>query len=158
MLDNIPEYLVVFATSMLKFIGGPLVGAGFNLSLWETAIFTILGMMASVFIFSSILGRAIHNWMMKLFFKNRKLFSAKSRKRVKLWRKYGLKGVAFLTPIVFTPIGGTLIATSFGEHRNQIFIYMLASAVFWGFLFSYLTIILRINSVLDTVKDFIFRL
>jgi hypothetical protein len=55
---------------------------------------------------------------------------------VNIWRKYGLKGVAFFTPILLTPIGGTILAVSFGESKGKIFLYMLCSAIFWGIILS----------------------
>jgi len=51
---------------------------------------------------------------------------------VKIWRKYGIWGVAALTPILFTPIGGTMIAVSFGEKKPKILLAMLLSASLWS--------------------------
>lgn len=68
--------------------------------------------------------------------KKKKLFTPKNRRMVRMWRKYGLKGVAFLTPVFFSPIIGTVMAISFGEPAKRIFFYMLGSALFWGVIFS----------------------
>jgi hypothetical protein len=51
---------------------------------------------------------------------------------------YGLLGVSLLTPVLFTPIGGTIVAASFGENRKRIFKYMLVSAVLWAVIFSFI--------------------
>lgn len=136
MLIDFAKYIAVYTSSMVKFIAGPLLGAGSGLALWETVLFTILGMMTSVFLFSTIAGKKVRELVLKIFYKNRKLFSPKTRRTVKIWRSYGLTGVAFLTPVLFSPIGGTLIASSFGESKKRIFVYMLASSIFWGTLFS----------------------
>lgn len=130
------KYLAVFGISMVKFAGGPLMGIGSGLSLVETIIFTFLGMMTSVLLFSTLLGEPFKLWLSNLFSKNRKLFSNKTRRIVKVWNSFGLRGVAFLTPILFTPIIGTLIAASFGETRKRIFIYMMVSAFFWAIVMS----------------------
>ncbi|MDL5045999.1 hypothetical protein QQ054_08125 [Oscillatoria amoena NRMC-F 0135] len=53
-----------------------------------------------------------------------------------MWRKYGLAGVALLTPLIFTPIGGTILAVAFGSPKDKILIYMFISAVFWAVMFS----------------------
>jgi hypothetical protein len=137
MLNELLKYIAVYLTSMLKFIGGPLLGIGSGLPFWTTAILTCLGMMTSVFIFSTVVGKGFKAWVSSTFYRNKKLFSAKNRKLVKVWRNYGLKGVAFLTPVFLTPIGGTLIAASFGESRRRIFIYMFASSAFWSIVFSF---------------------
>lgn len=145
MLNEVIKYLAVYCTSMLKFVGGPLMGIGSGLTFWETAILTNLGMMTSVFIFSTVLGKTFKGWFFSTFYKNRKLFSAKNRKVVKIWKNYGLKGVAFFTPLLLTPIGGTLIAASFGETRQRIFCYMLVSSMFWSFTFSLFLFLLKHN-------------
>lgn len=129
--------------SMIKFIGGPMLGIGSGLTFWETAILTSFGMMTSVFLFSTVFGSGFRKWILSNFYRNRKLFSSKNRRLVKVWRNYGLKGVAFLTPLFFTPIGGTLIATSFGETRKRIFLYMFASSAFWSIVFSLVLFLLK---------------
>lgn len=130
------KYLAVFGISMVKFVGGPLMGAGSGLSLFETILFTFLGMMASVLLFSTLLGASFKLWLANLFNKNKKLFSNKTRRIVRVWNSFGLKGVAFLTPILFTPIVGTLIAASFGETRKRILLFMMVSALFWSVVIS----------------------
>jgi hypothetical protein len=136
MLEQAAKYLTVFLSSMVKFIGGPLSGTAFGLSWIETCIFTILGMMASVLIFS-LLGATIRSRFCKRK-KKRRVFTSRNRRIVFIWRRYGLAGVAFLTPLLLSPILGTIVATSFGEPWRRIFMYMLCSAVFWGITFSLL--------------------
>jgi hypothetical protein len=154
MIQEFLKYIAIYASSMFKFILGPALGTGFGFSFWITGFLTAAGMMTSVFLFSSLLGKTIHCWIMRTFFKDKRRFNKRTRKTVKIWRNYGLKGVAFLTPIVFTPIGGTILATSFGEHRKKIFKYMLVSAVFWGFIISFAlaTFNLQIQNILISLK------
>lgn len=57
---------------------------------------------------------------------------------VSIWKKYGVFGVAFLTPVLFTPIPGTLVLVSFRTPLRSIFINMFISAVFWALVFTYL--------------------
>lgn len=138
MLELWTKYFAIYFFSMLKFIGGPLSGTAFGFHWIITALFTIAGMMTSVLIFS-LFGSRAKKWIKKRWFKKSRLFTPRNRRAVNIWKKYGLAGVAFLTPILFTPIGGTLLATSFGETTSRIFIYMLCSALFWGLLLSFLT-------------------
>ncbi len=155
MIDEILKYMAVYFTSMVKFIGGPLLGIGSGLTFWETALLTSLGMMTSVFVFTTFLGKGFKHLILRYFNKNRKLFTKKNRKVVKVWKSFGLSGVAFLTPILFTPIGGTIIATSFGETRKRIFMYMFLSAVFWSFIFSFSLFVLK-NGLLGNSISFHF--
>jgi hypothetical protein len=59
------------------------------------------------------------------------------RKFLVMMRKYGLGGIAFFTPLIFTPIGGTLLALSTNKPREKILVYMLISAIFWSTLFTF---------------------
>lgn len=136
MFENLAKYFTVYASSMIKFFFGPLEGFAFGLPWYETFGLTVLGMMTSVFLFS-FLGKWLKKNLLDKMNANKKTFSKKSRNIVTTWNKYGLQGVAFLTPILFTPIGGTIIATSFGESKRRIMLYMFVSAMFWGFLISF---------------------
>jgi hypothetical protein len=146
-MEMIMKCLAVFGFSMLKFLGGPIFGISSGLSFLETTIFTSLGMMASVFLFTNLLGDKFHAWILKTFNKNPRLFTKKNRRKVRIWRTYGLKGVAFLTPVIFSPIGGTIVANSFGESRKKIYFYMFLSSVFWSVTYSLALLLLKENYI-----------
>jgi len=134
---------------MFKFFIGLAVGEGFALPFFVTALLTILGMMTSVVLFTSFLGKGFHAWVMKTFYKNQKLFTKGNRRKIAIWNKYGLIGVAFLTPILFTPIGGSMIANAFGETKEKIFLYMLISATLWAFGSTYLISLVKLLPFFD---------
>ncbi len=125
------KYLSVFFVGMFKFFIAPFTGFGLGLGFLETYICTVAGMMLSVVLFA-YLGKYAKNKLSKMFSKKRKLFSPYNRRLVQIWQKYGMWGVALLTPILFSPIVGTLIASSFGESPLRIIYYMFISASFWG--------------------------
>ncbi|MDJ1502544.1 small multi-drug export protein [Xanthocytophaga agilis] len=116
---------------MFKFIGGPLSGVALGLHWTETYLLTVTGMMVSVILFT-LLGHKLKHTLLSRFYKKRLLFTPRNRRLVKVWRKYGMLGVAFLTPLILTPIGGTIVASSFGESKFRIFLYMFFSALVWG--------------------------
>ncbi len=64
--------------------------------------------------------------------KQKPVFSKKNRRIVQVWQRFGVMGIAFLTPIFLTPILGTVVAALFGASKKHIFIHMLWSAVLWG--------------------------
>ncbi|MFC2125593.1 hypothetical protein ACFLU5_12350 [Bacteroidota bacterium] len=117
---------------MLKFVGGPTVGTAVGLTLLETVILTVLGMMSTVSIVSFI-GPGLGKWINSKFGQNKKLFTKRNRRFVIIWQKYGVLGVSFLTPVLFSPILGSFLAISFGGSKKKIIGYMFASAVFWSF-------------------------
>lgn len=131
MLEALLKYLTVYLSSMVKFVAGPLAGLATGLSFWESALFTALGMMTSVLLLT-MLGPGLRSWLQKLFGKKRRRFSPRSRRFVRVWKRWGIFGVSFLTPLLFTPIGGALLVNTFSGDRPRILLYMLFSAVFWG--------------------------
>ena len=128
------KYLSVYLVSMVKFFGGPVTGVTLGLSYTESVLLTVAGMMTSVVIFS-IIGRAFSKRVSaRRRSKSIPVFSKKNRRVVQIWKKFGIMGVAFLTPILLTPIFGTVVAALFGASRKHIFLHMLWSAFFWSAL------------------------
>lgn len=120
--------------TLFKFIAGPVLGYLAGYSLFGIMAVTVSGMMSSVLIFT-YLGEWLKRQWDKRIRSRRVIFSKKNRRIVRVWQKSGAAGVAFLTPLLLTPIGGTLVMTSFGVDRKTIITYMLASSVWWSFAF-----------------------
>ncbi len=135
MVLGIGKYLSVYFTSMLKFIGGPTLGAAIGLTFFETFAATVLGMMTTVIIVS-FFGPGLRRWLNNTLKRDQKVFSKRNRKFVTYWKKYGLFGISFLTPILFSPILGALLVNAFGESKARILGYMLFSAIFWSLALS----------------------
>jgi len=150
MFTDLIKYIIVFLISMFKFIGGPAFGTAYDLNLIGIVIMSVLGMMTTVIIIS-FFGIRLRDWIQKKYNykKKRKTFSKRSRRIVKIWRGYGEFGVSFFTPILFSPIIGTLLVTALGGKRNRVITYMLISAIFWAF---------ALTSLSDVLLDVLFRL
>lgn len=129
------KYLTVLLSSTIKFVGGPIAGLATGLSYVETALFTALGMMTTVLLFT-LVGKPLRGLLQRTLWKNNKRFTRRNRRFVYIWRRWGLLGVSFLTPLILTPVGGALLANLFGGPKKQILVYMLVSAFFWGFAIS----------------------
>ena len=133
MIEEILKYFLVYISSSVKFIFGPTIGIAYGFSVFITGTLTALGMMTSVYVFS-FFGKRIHGFVVRLFGKKKKkIFTKKNRQFVKIWKKYGVPGVAVLTPILLTPIGGTLLVNAVGGKKEEIFKYMWASCIFWSY-------------------------
>jgi hypothetical protein len=135
MWEEILKAIPVYFSSMLKFIFGPVGGYAAGLNLITTILVTIGGMMTVVILFA-FFGDFMRTKVLDRFFPNRKRFTAHNRRVVGIWKKYGLIGVATLTPILLTPIGGAILAVSVGTPRNKLILYMLISASVWAVIFS----------------------
>lgn len=132
-MDPLSKYISVVLASMLKFVAGPLAGLALELSWWESAACTFVGMMLSVILFT-FLGRQIRLWWEQFRKSKRRLFSPSTRRAVKVYRHFGIAGIACLTPLLFTPIGGTLLAVSFKASPLRILSWMVVFGVVWGIL------------------------
>lgn len=134
MLTLLSKYAMVWVLSMVKFIFGILAGVAAGLSYLETALLTIGGMMTTVIVLT-FLGASYRKYLLQqIRGKNYRVFTPRNRKIVRFWRKYGVIGITMLTPLLFTPIGGTLIALAFGENKYRIIRWMLFSATLWSFV------------------------
>lgn len=135
MWELIVKILSVYLSSTLKFIFGPLGGKAAGLHMVITMLTTIAGMMTSVSAIA-FFGDFLRKRIFPIFRrKNSENNSDKDLKNLKwkiFYRKYGLGGISFLTPVILTPIGGTLLAVGFGSPRPKILAYMLISAAFWA--------------------------
>jgi hypothetical protein len=127
---------------MFKFVIGPTTGILAGLSMLETALLAGSGMTLSVLLFS-VGGTALRDRWFAGFRHDRKLFSTRNRRVIRFYSRFGLPGMALLTPVVFSPVVGTLLAVSFGEEKKKVLLWMSASAYFWGFLLSYLISLLH---------------
>ena len=130
------KYFTVILATAIKFFNGPIAGLFLDLSWIETALCSIIGMMTTV-ILVCLIGLEVRILMAKYRKKKPKLFSKRSRFAVKIWHRLGIWGIACFTPLLFTPIGGTLLALSFKVAIPKIIFSMLVFAVFWGIILTF---------------------
>src|SRR5688572_23593764 len=135
MWETILKVVTVYFSSMLKFVFGPLGGYAAGFTVVTTILVTVAGMMTVVLVFT-LFATWIREKIIMRFFKKRNKFSPRNRRFVTIWKKYGLIGVAALTPILLTPIGGTLLALSSGSPKDKIIFYMFISASVWSVIMS----------------------
>lgn len=128
---QIAKYLSVVLASTIKFIGGPLSGVALGLTWLETAVCTTIGMMVSV-VAVTYAGAALQALATRYRKQRPKRFTSRTRLAVRIWKRSGLLGIALLTPLILTPIGGTALAVSFRVNRMRILLYMLISGILWA--------------------------
>lgn len=66
-----------------------------------------------------------------------KRFTKLTRLSVKAWNRSGIKGIAFLTPVLLSPILGTIVAVSFRVPSRKLIPYMAVSCLVFSFAFSF---------------------
>lgn len=135
MSESLITFIGIYFLTYFKFIAGPVLGHAAGYTVIETILVTITGMMSSV-IFFTLIGTKFRKILALRFTRKKTVFTKKNRTIVHLWGKYGEIGIAFITPLLLTPIGGTLILVSFGTKKRKIYSHMLWSATFWAIFFS----------------------
>ncbi|PIQ47140.1 MAG: hypothetical protein COW03_16775 [Cytophagales bacterium CG12_big_fil_rev_8_21_14_0_65_40_12] len=136
MLEKILTYIGIYLLACLKSILPPLLGPGVGMSPVEIIVITMAGLMTSVVLFS-FLGEKIKKDVLPLFIKKQVKFSPRSRRMVRIWAKYGVIGTCFLTPLILSPIGGSLLVSTVGAPRKQVFFYMFIFGLFWSVLWTF---------------------
>ena len=136
MLDEALLFFSIYVLCMFKIIFGPTMGFAAGLHPFVSTLITIAGMMTTVSIFS-LFGERLRHTAFIRFFKFKKVFSPKSRRFVTIWRKYGIIGISFLTPILLSPLGGSILAIAFGDSSKKMLFYMFVFSVFWSFILTY---------------------
>lgn len=136
--------LSIFLLTSVKFVVGvPAAFAALQMNFFELLIFASLAGIFGVacFVFLS-------DWIFKIwdtiryrFFPakvnvKKPLFSKKSRRFVAFVRKYGLIGLALLTPTLISIPVGTILARKFFPNRWKVFVYLSGSVVLWAFALS----------------------
>ena len=128
-------YFAVMAASSIKFVAGPITGFGIGLSMLETILCTWLGMMTTVTIMLTV-GRFLVQQISRLRDEKPKLFSGRARYAVRVWQRFGIIGITVMTPLLFTPIGGSLLALSFKVPTLRVLFFMALSGIFWAIVFT----------------------
>ncbi|MEM9896985.1 MAG: hypothetical protein AAF789_11505 [Bacteroidota bacterium] len=131
-MSDILDYLIVYLLSGVKFFFGPAYGLANQLSIVIIIPVTSAGMMTTIYLFT-FFGDQIRSFVKRLR-GDQKLFSKKSRRFVKIWKKYGLIGMCLLTPVLFTPPGGGLLINIFGTQKKLILKWMWISAGGWSII------------------------
>lgn len=143
MLSFIKIISLFLLTSVKFVVGVPAAFAALKMNFFELLIFASLAGIFGVacFVFLS-------DWLFKIWdaiqfrifpqkFKTKKaVFSKKSRRFVLFVRKYGLIGLALLTPTLISIPVGTVLARRFFPNRWKVFIYISSSVVLWALALS----------------------
>lgn len=133
MIEEFLKYLLIYSSSGIKFVFGPVFGASFGYSVFLTGTLTILGMMTTVYIFTYF-GARIRHFTQRVFAsRDKKVFTKKNRRYVRWWLKYGVPGMSFLTPVLLSPLGGAILVNAFGGRKKDIIKYMWISSILWGY-------------------------
>ena len=131
--------ITVMLISSVKFLLAiPVAAYQYEFSFWETFLFSSIGGVIGIIIFAKFSRWIIdhyNNWMSSIQKANSKK-GLKNVVAIKTIRKYGLFGIAFLTPIFFSIPIGTFIALRFFPNKKKTLPVLAASVFGWSFVLS----------------------
>lgn len=127
-------YLVLFllgATPFFEVVGVIPIGVAAGLPAVPVTIVAFAGNILTIWLLIIMMDR-VKEWLRKRKEKKDKDIPEKRQKRaVNLWKKYGLPGLAILSPFLIGSHLGTILAMSFGGTRKRITIWMTLSILGW---------------------------
>lgn len=143
MFLSLYEIFFLLAFSATKFMASALyILAIQRISLTSTFLILLIGGILGILIFY-FLGAIINQLIDKLLSKRKKkklpttMFSSANRRIITIKSKYGLIGISFLTPLLFSIPLGCFLATRFYKKRSQTLLIMLLGVVFWTIILSF---------------------
>lgn len=117
----------VFGTGILELWAA--IPLGFTLKLHPLliGILSAAGSMLGAFIVI-FFGTSIRNWLVQ----RTKKKGGRASGMTRIWDKYGIPGIGFLSPIITGAPLGAAIAISFGAEPRKLFLWMTIGIIFWS--------------------------
>lgn len=135
---NILEWLSVSGLAALKVLPAGALAIAYKMTAIEIFLSLFIGGMGGItfFAFAGTWLRKRRKSRKKSVHDRKKI--RRARKYLRFWKKYGIYGVALLTPPMLSPPIGTAIAVAFGEKRKRLLIFMAISMALWAGLIAIL--------------------
>lgn len=136
------EIIITILSSAVKFaMTFPLAIMQFRFSFLETLLWTNVGGILGIYFFAYLADRLLRWWRRTFHPRrkksaDRKAFSSRSRRMVRIKQRYGLPGIAFTTPLLLSiPVGVFLVVR---YYRNSTWKYpsLIASNILWSVLYT----------------------
>ena len=122
---------------MLKSLGGPITAFGLGLSPVESTVLSSVGMLltATLVAFGGERVRApIARFLKRVFPKQ---FDRPMHPGVlRIFERYGMAGIAFITPLFLSPPGGAVAAVVFQVERKRVVSALTIAGVVWSVIYT----------------------
>ncbi|MBW7936796.1 MAG: hypothetical protein H3C71_06615 [Flavobacteriales bacterium] len=114
-----------------------------KLSFGEALLFALCSGVFGILVFMFLSTKLLRawEWLMEKIGANKnkkkkKIFTKRNRMLVRMKNKYGLAGIALLSPIIISIPVGAFLAVRYFKDKKKIFLYMLTGVVLWSLIFS----------------------
>jgi len=131
------EILMVMLISTVKhtLVGIP-TGYATGLNMLEVMLYTAIGGTIGVlfFMYFADTMKKLYLWYLKKRGKTPRKFTKMNRFIVRVKQRFGLYGLAFITPPLISVPVGAMIAASIYKNKKRVFIFLLGGVIFWSVL------------------------
>jgi hypothetical protein len=137
-MSGIVEIIAVFLLSTVKFVLGSVpLALGFGFPFYKSFLVTCSGGFLGVFIFVNSSEYLILKWKerkqrKKIISPFKRKFTQKNKLIVQTKRRFGLLGIAFLTPLLLSIPIGSFIALRYFKVKKRVYLYLSGAVVFWS--------------------------
>ena len=137
-MNQILKILSVFFTCSFAFkIGFPTTFFVLDQNFLNVILVSCSGGIAGNIFFtylSAAILKSIHNFRLKRgLIHKKKVFTSFNRKVIRIKKKFGLAGIAFITPIFLSTPVGAFLAERFFKNKQKIIFYLSVATIFWAF-------------------------
>ncbi|MBU4532381.1 MAG: small multi-drug export protein [Eubacteriales bacterium] len=128
-------YTAVFllaAIPFLEVVGVIPIGVAAGLPALPVTVLAFLGNIATIWLLIFLMGQ-IKAWLQRREEEKGKSRPKKREERAaRIWKRYGLPGLALVSPILIGSHLGAILAMTFGGTRKQITFWMTVSIFIWS--------------------------
>ena len=114
-----------------------------KMSYTETILFTNIGGILGVILFAFASKMIIMLWeklwphKYQVKSRNKRIFSPKNRRFVKIKSKYGLPGIVVLNPVILSIPVGTFLVTKYYGRKIINYIWLITGQIGWSFVYAF---------------------
>lgn len=161
--EEVTQWLEIAEVGLIasvKFLLAPFEAERYGMSYWSAWVITTGGGIAGIYVFYFAGSFIAHWWQhnlakIKSFFtrrpvsdyegENRRVMTRKNKMIVRIKKRFGLAGIAFITPCIISIPIGTLVAVAFYRKRKPVLLYLTISLVLWSFVLNYIAQLLALS-------------
>jgi len=142
----VPILLTILFSSFKFAATFPLVIIQYDFSFFECILWTNVGGIIGIYFFAFLSERLIA-WWKRLFRRSnrhiledeqqvKKKFTRRNRRIVRVKQKYGLTGIALITPFLLSiPVGVFLVVRYYHTSKSR-FLYLIAANLIWSVIYT----------------------
>lgn len=138
--------LTIFFSSFKFAATFPLVVLQFKFSFAETILWTNVGGVLGIYFFAFLSEKILAWWKRTFRRSNRKIladeqqvkkvFTRRNRRIVTVKQKYGLIGIALITPLLLSIPVGVFLSVRYYKTFSHKFIYLIAANLLWSVIYT----------------------